>query len=154
MTTPLSFLVAISEVDAVAEVVIHTTLSLLAPPTESGSTHTLHLVHVVDVLPGASRAIQSSKQASAIALRTNGEAILERWASMIEAERGVRPQVHLEFGPPGIRTVELATRLRPDLLVIGSLDKSMLARVAFGSNAEHVLTKAPCSVLLARPRRA
>lgn len=109
----------------------------------------------MDVLPGAEVAIRDNawKHPGAEELRTTAKRRLERWADVAERSLLRRPETHLAFGPPGARIVELATRLGPDFLVIGALDKGLWQRLAFGSSAEHVLRKAPCTIVLARPPR-
>ncbi len=114
----------------------------------------LHLVHVVDVLPGAELAISENswKYPGAEELRARSQALLDGYAQIATRALG-RPVVpHLEYGPPATRILALAERLQPDLLVVGPLDKSRWQRFVFGSAADELLRKAPCTVVLARPK--
>lgn len=142
-------LAAVGESEEVSTLVLATAMRLVS--CLPGGR--LHLVHVVDTLPGAEAAIRDNawKHAGAEGIRKKADALLERWTQRAEQQLGYRPETHLEYGAAGARVVELATRLAPDFLVIGPLDKAIWERVAFGSSAEQVLRKAPCTVVLARP---
>ena len=51
---------------------------------------------------------------------------------------------------PGRATVELASDLHPDLIVIGSGGKGFFKRLFTGSVSDYVVHHAPCPVLVVR----
>lgn len=53
---------------------------------------------------------------------------------------------------PSAETLQLASSLPSELIVVGTHGRSGLARVVLGSRASQILEKAPCSVLVARGR--
>jgi universal stress protein A len=54
---------------------------------------------------------------------------------------------HVAIGRPAGQLVELATRLKPALLVVGTRGLSGLSGMVLGSVAEHVVRHAPCPVV-------
>lgn len=143
-------LLALGEDPVVARTVLATSLRLCLGVANSQ----LHVVHVVDVLPGAEGAIRSpdGEYAGAAALRAAAE---ERLAAAVRAAEDTfaRPvRAHLEFGRPGAQVIEVATRIQPDFVVLGAVDHPVWERILFGSTADHVLRHAPCSVVLARQK--
>jgi len=63
-------------------------------------------------------------------------------------ELGVKVEVQLVEGSPTRRIVELASNF--DLIVMGTLGRSGVAKLVLGSVAERVVRFAPCPVLVAR----
>lgn len=59
-----------------------------------------------------------------------------------------------EADSPGWGIVKAAEELKVDLLMVGSHGRGALGRVLLGSVSQRVLTSAPCSVHVARPRSA
>lgn len=55
-------------------------------------------------------------------------------------------------GDPRHALVDEARRLNAELIVMGSRGHSGVAKILLGSVASHVVTHAPCSVLVVRPR--
>ena len=72
-----------------------------------------------------------------------------------ERRRQAAPLVNLETrlleGDPSRELTRLAKEEQADLLVMGSTGVSGLAETVFGSTAQKMVRKAPCSVLVARP---
>jgi nucleotide-binding universal stress UspA family protein len=72
-----------------------------------------------------------------------------------ERRQKAASQVNLETrlleGDPTRELVRLAKEEKADLLVMGSTGVSGLAETVFGSTAQKMVRKAPCSVLVARP---
>lgn len=116
----------------------------------------LHVAHVVDLLPGSEAAVRDDtwNHAGASALRKKAEHHLAAYTEIAERALGRPVQSHLEFGVPATRLLQLARELSTDLLVLGPLDRSVWQRAVFGSTADILLRRAPCSVLLARPKHA
>lgn len=117
---------------------------------------TLHVVHVVDLLPGSEAAVRDNtwNHAGATALRQKAEHHLTTYAQIAERALGRPVQSHLAYGVPATRLLELASELSCDYLVVGPLDRSAWQRAVFGSTAEALLRHAPCTVVLARPKHA
>lgn len=67
---------------------------------------------------------------------------------------GVVPIREMAMGRPESAIVAAASRDGTDLVVVGHRGVSGVTRVLLGSVSEHVMTHAPCSVVIARPRRA
>lgn len=117
---------------------------------------TLHVVHVVDLLPGSEAAVRDNtwNHAGAAALRAKAEQHLTFYVQIAERALGRSVQSHLAFGSPAKQLLELASTLSSDYLVVGPLDRPAWKRAVFGSTADDVLRHAPCSVILARPKHA
>jgi len=62
--------------------------------------------------------------------------------------------VHLERGAPGKVIPAAAAKYGIELLVIGTVARSGLARHLIGNTAEALLGRMPCSMLVVRPERA
>lgn len=122
-------------------------LTSVAPRSE------LHVVHVVDLIPGSEAAVRDNGwgHAGASALRRRAERHLAMYVQI--AERALGRPVHgqLAYGRPAVRVVEAARSLAADYVVIGPVDRSLWQRAVFGSAAEAILREAPCTVVLARP---
>lgn len=61
-------------------------------------------------------------------------------------------QQHLVPGSPDAVVPALARRLRADVVVMGAVSRSNLARLFIGSTAERTLDQLPCDVLVIKPR--
>jgi nucleotide-binding universal stress UspA family protein len=68
-----------------------------------------------------------------------------------EAGQGVEVDTRLLEGDPARELTILAREMGADLLVLGNTGVSGLAETVFGSVAQKVVRRAPCSVLVARP---
>jgi universal stress protein A len=71
-------------------------------------------------------------------------------------ERGRSEGVAVSFlvweGDPGDMIVEAAEAEHADLVVVGSHGRGAVGRFFLGSVSEHVVRRAPCPVLVVRPR--
>jgi nucleotide-binding universal stress UspA family protein len=56
----------------------------------------------------------------------------------------------LRYGQAPHVISDVARRLRPDLLCVGSVGRTGLPYILLGSVAEHVLREVPCDVLVAK----
>src|SRR4029453_8274800 len=62
--------------------------------------------------------------------------------------------VEAQADAPAWAIVKKAEAWRPDLIVVSSDDRSLLHRAVLGSGSQTVLTHAPGSVRIVRPRRS
>ena len=76
--------------------------------------------------------------------------LLQQRAELL-ARRFRSVSVHTPHGSPGAELTRLAKDENADLVVLGALGHSAIARVLLGSVSEHVATRADCSVLVVRP---
>ncbi len=85
--------------------------------------------------------------------KENAKRVLSDAAARLRSDLGdkeVQISTELLFGSPESRIVELAERLKPDLVVVGSHDYSAWERLLIGSVSDAVVHHAPCSVLVVR----
>jgi len=66
-------------------------------------------------------------------------------------EYGMKTTARVVLGDPREALVDVARREHADLLVVGSHGRSGLTKLLMGSVASHVVTHAPCNVLVVRP---
>jgi len=66
----------------------------------------------------------------------------------------IKAETQVARGPAGAALVDIASELKADLVVVGTVGRTGLRRMLLGSVAEAVATKAPCSVLVVRLRPA
>lgn len=65
-------------------------------------------------------------------------------------DAGWSTEARVVKGDPRDALVDLATSMRADLIVVGSHGRTGLAKLVLGSVATHVVTHAPCSVLVVK----
>lgn len=85
--------------------------------------------------------------------KENANRVLSDAAESLKAdlnERKVEVSTELLFGSPESRIVELAERIKPDLVIVGSHDYSAWERLLIGSVSDAVVHHAPCSVMVVR----
>lgn len=78
------------------------------------------------------------------------QSIVERLAQSLR-EAGFRVETAIEEGEPRTTIVDFATRVKADLIVVGSHGRRGLPRLLLGSVSEYVARHAPCSVEIVRP---
>ena len=66
------------------------------------------------------------------------------------SDAGLKAKATEVLGDPRSTLVETARRENADLLVVGSHGRSGVAKILLGSVASHVVSHAPCSVLVVR----
>jgi nucleotide-binding universal stress UspA family protein len=66
------------------------------------------------------------------------------------ADAGLRTQERVLEGDPREALIEEARKERADLIVVGSHGRTGLEKLVMGSVATHVVTHAPCSVMVVR----
>jgi nucleotide-binding universal stress UspA family protein len=115
---------------------------------------TLHIVHVMvnfsvsPPLHSTYMPIEYDPQFVEEVTKAASEAIQDRY---VEAFKEKQPyEVHLLSGYSSTEILRLAKENDFDLIVMGSHGLTGLAHVLFGSTADRVVRKAPCSVLTVR----
>lgn len=81
--------------------------------------------------------------------RAEHEALAERTQSALR-EVGLATETRVTLGDPRVDLVEVARAERADLIVVGSHGRTGLSKLLLGSVASHVVSHAPCSVLVAK----
>ena len=80
----------------------------------------------------------------------------EEFTALAEDElrtAGLETEARVAPGDPGAVIVETAEKEKADLVVVGSHGRSGFSKLLMGSVASHVVTHAPCSVLVVKPRK-
>jgi nucleotide-binding universal stress UspA family protein len=83
---------------------------------------------------------EMSAQVQALAARAEGEL----------RDTGLSTEARIVKGDPRDALVDTARSLHADLVVVGSHGRTGLAKLVLGSVATHVVTHAPCSVLVVK----
>jgi nucleotide-binding universal stress UspA family protein len=78
------------------------------------------------------------------------EALIEKARAELAAT-GLSVTGKVERGDPREAILRLAEVERPDLIVVGSHGRTGLTKLLLGSVAGHVVTHAPCTVVVVRP---
>jgi len=82
-------------------------------------------------------------------LETEARAKLEMLARQKVGKAGY--EIEVMVGDPGIEILQLAKRLRADLIVMATHGRKGFRHIVLGSVAEAVVREAPCPVLTVRP---
>lgn len=113
---------------------------------------TVHLLHVVEPLPGTHR---DEGLPAAVALKDlEGQARMALAELRREAEAALPGGISDEVAAGGAPADEVARAAQAggfDLVVVGTHGRRGLRRLVLGSVAEAVVRGAPCSVLVVRP---
>jgi len=112
-------------------------------------------VIVLSVLQPVARAVTSPYEPAPIAsenlevLRKQLEEVVSR-AERTLCEVGISTEGRVLAGDPRQTLIEIAQGERADLIVLGSHGRTGLAKMMLGSVSSHVVTHAPCSVLVVK----
>ena len=68
-----------------------------------------------------------------------------------EAYNYLSPQFHLRQGPASRVIPDMATQLKADLVVMGTLGRTGISGLIIGNTAEAILDQLTCSVLAIKP---
>jgi nucleotide-binding universal stress UspA family protein len=115
---------------------------------------TLHIVHVLGTfsvpLDGSFIPMEPDVTFFEKASQAAQASVEDHYVSKLDS--GVAHFVHLLSGYPATEIVELAKKEKIDLIVMGSHGLTGVAHVFFGSTADRVVRRAPCSVMTVRPK--
>ena len=121
--------------------------------------------------PTGTRCVVLSAAPPLVASYSLGDAGVASWMTQAEQEsvqqaEELTARVERELREVGLATearvvrgdarealVETALRVGADLMVVGSHGRTGLARLLLGSVASHVVSHAPCNVLVVRPKQ-
>jgi nucleotide-binding universal stress UspA family protein len=115
---------------------------------------TLHIVHVMvnfsvsPPLHSTYMPIEYDPKFVEEVTEAAGEAIQNRYVAVLKEKQPYN--VHLLSGYSSTEILRFATESKIDLIVMGSHGLTGFAHVLFGSTADRVVRKAPCSVLTVR----
>jgi nucleotide-binding universal stress UspA family protein len=141
-------LAALDDSDSALEVISAATgFARLIPGAE------VHLLYVLDAPSGleAIGTIPLDVQKEAF---DKGRVRLEDLGRQARARSTARMAAHLAIGTPWREIVQTATNLRADLLLVGTHDRKGITSAVLGSVAQVVARKAPCPVLVVRPKKS
>ncbi len=111
----------------------------------------LHVLHVVppvplvELPPGSGTVAFDVKKYESELLASYDKTLNQTIAANVKPDLKVTS--HLEMGDPAHEIVELAEKIKPDVIVIATHGRTGLRRFFFGSVAEAVVRRAPCAVL-------
>lgn len=140
-TTRVVILAALDSTPASEQVIV--TASRLARGMAGAE---LHLLHVVDAREPDEAFPSTRKDLEA------ARALLEGASASAAEAFGGRIVGHLAAGAAWREIVQTAANVQADLVVVGTHDRTGVKRLVLGSVAELVAKKAPCAVLVARPK--
>lgn len=111
----------------------------------------LHLVHVVEPDGNHTPDVAGELAHDFAELERMAEVELHRLAPRVSDERIGAIQRHVRSGRPATSILELAERLKADLIIMGTHGRTGLRSLLMGSVAEMVVRRAPCSVVCVKP---
>jgi nucleotide-binding universal stress UspA family protein len=117
---------------------------------------TLHVLHVLDAIPGVDPLNPSLLPARIEAERKAEASAWEALNRILgsEAQRLRRPVLALEWGTPAVEITRYAKAHAIDLIAMSGAGNGHIAHVLLGDVMTHVVREAPCPVLtLHQPER-
>lgn len=115
-----------------------------------GGAAEIHILHVVGVVPAA--VAMAPALVAPTDMLEGGKTLLDRMTTYAASRFQGRIAGHLGAGEPWREIMQMASNLRADLVVVGTVGRTGLARLALGSVAEQVVRHAGCPVLVVRPK--
>lgn len=113
----------------------------------------LHIVHVLLTVAAPATDFFVPEEPDAMLVKEATQlaqaSIDDFYLSKLPKDQG--RSVHILSGYPATEIIDFAKKNNIDLIVIGAHGLTGLAHVLFGSTANRVVRKAPCSVLAVRP---
>jgi nucleotide-binding universal stress UspA family protein len=111
-------------------------------------------LHVVHALSSASPSPSISGADTELSLGRLIEEATKALESVIAPlrEGPTRLIGHIRLGPPDREIAQVASDVGADLIVVGTEGKTGIERLMLGSVAESLVRRAPCAVLVHRPR--
>jgi nucleotide-binding universal stress UspA family protein len=115
----------------------------------------IHVIHVLEQIPVISPVLApTGVMPDGEKLMAQVRNFLEQKMDEVTVEDDVPMMGHIRVGIPWRETVQLASDLGADLLMIGTHDYSTFERILLGSVAELLVRKSPCPVYVVREKSA
>lgn len=113
----------------------------------------VHLLYVNENLSGVDPSVNLPLDVQQAALE-KGRVRLEDLGREARAHSSARMVAHVAIGDPWREIVQSATDLQADVVLVGTHDREGIASAVLGSVAQTVARKAPCPVLVVRPKKS
>ena len=85
-------------------------------------------------------------------MEEEGERLLSSVLTSVKGA-GIEAHAQLDHGYPAKKILQIAKEENFDLIVMGSSDRGTITRLFFGSISDEVIRKAPCPILLVKPKK-
>ena len=103
----------------------------------------VHLVHVIESVPIVEKDVMALEEKARLAL----EILVRQWGNTLDDGQLITT---VTTGRAFDELVHMARKLEADLAVLGPRGIKLLEEPFIGTTTEHVLKKAPCSVLVVK----
>lgn len=112
----------------------------------------LHLLHVL--APPVAAPVGAVAPAAGLDMTSAIDAAKEELQRAARATKlgGVKVTGHVRVGAAVDEVINLADELDAELIVVGASSKGLAMRALLGSTTRPLISRAPCSLLVARPR--
>ena len=111
----------------------------------------LHVLHVADVI--STSAAQFYPEGPGDPEVKAAELALSQLRNVLAAEGAEEAEAAVRVSPSEAQAiVDYSKEVHADVIVVGTHGRSGMSRLLMGSVAEHVVRRAPCPVLVVRPR--
>ena len=113
----------------------------------------LHLTYVLGNAPASELPVTPGPMHVSLSEQIEaGQKLLAEWSTQARTRFLGPLAVHLAAGEPWHEIVQTASHVSADLVIMGTHGRSGLKRLLVGSVAETVVRRAPCPVLVVRPK--
>jgi len=85
-------------------------------------------------------------------MEEEGERLLSSVLTSVKGA-GIEAHAQLDHGYPAKKILQIAKEENFDLIVMGSRGRGTITRLFFGSISDEVIRKAPCPILLVKPKK-
>lgn len=85
-------------------------------------------------------------------MEEEGERLLSSVLTSVKGA-GIEAHAQLDHGYPAKKILQIAKEENFDLIVMGSSGRGTITRLFFGSISDEVIRKAPCPILLVKPKK-
>ncbi len=144
MTTPPTRILVAVDLDDTARATWNVAASMLQNPSAA--------ISVVHVIRATEREVRGGSDDIAARVEHEHNRVQHLLTEALDGASAAQDRIDLYVvvGDPAAEILQLAVDLTADLIVVGTNDRSGLARIVIGSVASEIFRRAPCSVLVAR----